>query len=136
MKNTKSADFPQRNCKIAWDRLVSKYAPHTALLLLKLKSEFRNSKLESVEKDPDEWILNLEELQIWMNEFGPKGSILYEDFRICIMNNLPKEYDVILENRLGECVQCTYNWCDSLKTNPPEQKIKNKNEEKEKKRRS
>ena len=50
-----------------WDRLVSEYAPHTALSLIKLKS--KSSKLESMEKDHDEWILNLEGLQICMNEF-------------------------------------------------------------------
>ena len=67
VKNMKSADFPKGNCKIIWDRLVSKYAPHTALSLLKLQSEFHNSTLDSMEKDPDEWILHLEGLQIQMN---------------------------------------------------------------------
>ena len=45
MKNKISKDFPEGNCKVAWDRLVSKYAPHTASSLLKLKSRFHNSKL-------------------------------------------------------------------------------------------
>ena len=52
------------NCKVAWDRLVNKYHLHTATSLSKLKSEFHNSKLESMEKDPDQWITLLEELQI------------------------------------------------------------------------
>ena len=30
VKNVKHADFPEGNCKIAWDRLVSNYALHTA----------------------------------------------------------------------------------------------------------
>ena len=60
VKNVKSEDFPEGNCKVAWDRLVSKYAPHTASSLLKLKSEFHNSKLDSIDKDPDEWISHLE----------------------------------------------------------------------------
>ena len=64
MKNAKSEDFPEENCKVVKDRLVSKYAPHTALSLLKMKSEFHNSKFESVEKDPDEWISHLDGLQI------------------------------------------------------------------------
>ena len=34
VKNTKSEDFPEGNCKVAWDRLVSKYAPQTASSLL------------------------------------------------------------------------------------------------------
>ena len=48
IQNAKSADFPVRKCKIAWDRLVTKYAPHTALSLLKLKCKFHNSKLELI----------------------------------------------------------------------------------------
>ena len=56
VKNVKSEEVPEGNCKVAWDRLVSKYALHTALSLLKLKSEFHNSKLDSIDKDPDEWI--------------------------------------------------------------------------------
>ena len=59
VKNAKSADFPEENCKIAWDRLVSKYALHTALSLLKLKSEFHSSKLKSMEKNPEKWIMHL-----------------------------------------------------------------------------
>ena len=72
MKNAKSEDFLEGSCNIAWDRLVSKYA--SASSLLKLKSEFHNSKLESMEKDPDEWIFHLKELQIWMNKFRQKDS--------------------------------------------------------------
>ena len=64
MSNAKSADFSKGNCKIAWDMLVSRYASHTTSSLLKLKSELHNSKLESIEKDPNEWISNLDELQI------------------------------------------------------------------------
>ena len=67
VKNTKSEDFPKRNCKVAWDRLVSKYAPHTALSLQKLKSQFHNSKLESIDEDLNEWISHLEELRIRIN---------------------------------------------------------------------
>ena len=38
VKNAKSQDFLEENCKVAWDRLVSKYALHLASSLLKLKS--------------------------------------------------------------------------------------------------
>ena len=50
--NAKSADFPEGYCKIVWDRLESKYAPHTVLSLLELRSEFYESKLELMEKGP------------------------------------------------------------------------------------
>ena len=90
-KNIKSAGFPEGNCKIAWDRLVSKYALHTASSLLKLESQSHNSKLESMEKDTDKWILNLEWLQICMNEFRQKVNITDEDFMIHVLKNLPGE---------------------------------------------
>ena len=53
VRDAKGADFLEGNCKVMWNRLVHKYAPYTALSLLKLKSKFHNSKLESIEKDPD-----------------------------------------------------------------------------------
>ena len=62
LKNAKSPDFAEENCKITWDWLVNQYTPHTALSLLKLRNEFHNSKLDSIENDPDESILNLEGL--------------------------------------------------------------------------
>ena len=48
VKNSKTAEHPGGNCKIAWDRLVSKYAPKTAPSLLKLKKKFKkNQKRQS-----------------------------------------------------------------------------------------
>ena len=65
VKNVKSADFLEGICKIVWDRLVTKYALHTSLPLPKLKAN-SNSKLESIEKDPHKWLLNLE----WLTSLG------------------------------------------------------------------
>ena len=64
VKNTKRENFPAGNCKVAWVRLLSDYAPHKALLLLKLKSEFYNNKFESIDKDPNKRISHLEGLRI------------------------------------------------------------------------
>ena len=75
VKYAKSEDFLEGNCKVAWDRLVSEYTLHTVLSLLKLKSEFHNNKLESIDKDHDKWISLLEGLRIQMNEFVQKGSV-------------------------------------------------------------
>ena len=63
VKNCKTAKYPEGNCKLAWDRLVAKYSPKTAPSLLKLKKNFANSQLESVDKHPDEWMIELESLQ-------------------------------------------------------------------------
>ena len=89
VKNAKSEVFPEGNCKVGWDRLVSKYVPHTASSLLKLKSKFYNSKLNSIDKDLDKWISHLNGLQIQMSEFRQKGSVSDEDFMIHVLNNLP-----------------------------------------------
>ena len=53
VKNCKSSDYPEGNCKLAWDHLVAKYAPKTAPLLLKLKNQFAYSNLH-VDTHPDE----------------------------------------------------------------------------------
>ena len=103
VKIAKSEDFLEGNCKVAWDRLVSKYDPHTASSLLKLKSEFHNSKLESIDKDPGKWISHLEGLRICMNEFGQKVNVSNEDFMIHILKHLPQEYDTILDG-LENCL--------------------------------
>ena len=85
---------------------VNRYAIYTALSLLKLKSEFFNSKLELIEKNTDGWISNLKGLQIETNDFWLKGSISVENFMIHVLNDQPKEYDNILdglENCLSSC---------------------------------
>ena len=62
VKNCKTAKYPEGNGKLAWDRLVAKYSPKTAPLLLKLKKNFANSQLESVEAHSHEWMIELESL--------------------------------------------------------------------------
>ena len=64
---------------------------------MNLKSEFYNSKLESIEKGSYEWISNLEGLKIQMNEFSLTGSVSIKDFMIYVLKNLTKEYDIILD---------------------------------------
>ena len=54
--NCTTAEQPEGNCKLAWDRLVHKYAPKTAPSYIQLKKDFANSKLASVDTDPDEWM--------------------------------------------------------------------------------
>ena len=42
-------------------------------------------------------ISHLEGLRIWMNIFSQKGNVSDEDSMIHVLNNLPDEYDVILD---------------------------------------
>ena len=64
VKNFKSAEYPEGNCKLAWDRLIAKYAPKSAPSLLKLKKQFANCKLkdENIKYHPDNYISSLESL--------------------------------------------------------------------------
>ena len=97
VKNCKTSDFPEGNCKFAWDRLVAKYAPKTAPSLLKLKKQFANSKLGDADKHPDEWITELESLRNDMDKISLSARMTDQDFMIHVLNNLPVEYDVVLD---------------------------------------
>ena len=52
--NSKNPELLREIWKIAWGRLINKYALFTASSLLKLESKFNNSKLGSAEKGQDE----------------------------------------------------------------------------------
>ena len=97
VKNCKSLEYPEGNCKLAWDRLVAKYAPKTAPSLLKLKKKFANSKLETAEKHPDEWITELESLRNDIDSISLSTKMTDQDFMIHVLNNLPEQYDVVLD---------------------------------------
>ena len=55
IKNCKTAKYPEGNCKLAWNLLVTKHSPKTAPLLLKSKKKFAISQLESVETHHTSW---------------------------------------------------------------------------------
>ena len=97
VKNCKLSDYPEVNCKLAWDRLVAKYAPKSLPSLLKFKKEFENSKLESAETDPEDWIGKLEGLRAEIESIDIASAISEQDFMVKILNNLPSEYNVVLD---------------------------------------
>jgi len=103
VKNCKSSAYPEGNCKLAWDRLVAKYAPKSTPSLLKMRKKFENSKLSSAVIDPEEWISELEGLRTEVEGIDSSSAMSDKDFMVKVLNNLPSEYDVILdglENRL------------------------------------
>ena len=72
-----------------------------------------------------------------MTKFRQKGNVSDEDFMIHILNNLPKEYDVIL-NGFENCLMATREnalTIDSIckKLNHRYKKMKSKKEEKNEK---
>ncbi len=88
-------------CKLAVtlirDMLVEKYALKTAPSLLKLKKKFANSKLYLIEQHPDEWITELKSLRNEMDNIHILAAMAEIDFMIHILNNLPEQYDVVLD---------------------------------------
>ena len=72
-----------------------------------------------------------------MTEFGQKGNVSNEDFMILILNNLLKEYDVILDGLENHLMATGENalTIDSIheKLNHRYEKIKSKNKEKNEK---
>lgn len=98
IKNCKSDEFPEGNCRMAWERLVKKYEPHTAPKLLKLKKELMNMRLDDVSKDPDEWITDLENIRVQINQIDLVSKMSERDLMIHIMNSLPEQYDPVIDN--------------------------------------
>lgn len=97
VKNCKTTEYPEGNINLMWSRLEAKYAPKTAPSLLKLKKKFANSKLDSIEKHPDEWITELESLRNDMDSINISTKMSDMDFMIHVLNNLPELYDVVLD---------------------------------------
>ena len=92
---------------LIWDRLVYKYAPKTAPSYIQLKNDFANSKLLSVDTNPDKWMTELECLRSEMNKvkISGKTDISEVDLIIHIISNLLDKYRVAvskLEEKLKD----------------------------------
>ena len=73
VNSAKNEDFSEGDAKEAWDKLRKKYNPSTTPSLLRIKKEFNKSVLK-LEKDPAEWIQELQMLQIQANEIKKDTS--------------------------------------------------------------
>jgi hypothetical protein len=73
----------------------TKFEPKTKVSLIRLKTQCLDSKLNSIDQDPDQWIQR--KLQILGHQVAEMDIIIY------ILQNLPKEYEnkvELLENNL------------------------------------
>ncbi len=84
-----SEDFPEGNCRLAWDCLHSNFEQNTAPSLLNLQKIFANSKLDSGNKDPGVWITNMEVLRQKMDEIGLVERMSDMEFIIHVLNKFP-----------------------------------------------
>jgi hypothetical protein len=101
VKAGKTKDFPEGNAAESWRRLRQKYRPDSAPMLTKLTKQFYASKMDDGQ-DPDEWMTQLEDIQIQMSTLG--SEMTDGQFIMKIMNNLPSDYDNIIDilgNRLS-----------------------------------
>ena len=84
----------------AWKNLTNKYKPRTVQSRAEKKLEFSQSKLTDWTKDPDEWLDELEQLRADLEMMN--SGINDEDFKIHVLNNLPKEYESIIEKLIPD----------------------------------
>ena len=95
VENSRSDVFPEGDACLAWSSLVSRFEPKTKFNLIKLKKELMESKLEDLNKDPEEWIM---ELEIICRKIKNLGQVVNEeDLMLMIFQNLPPEYENTVE---------------------------------------
>ena len=93
VKGSKTKELSDRDARVAWKKLNSKFESTRAPNRLLLKEKFVNSRLKSARSDPDIWITQLEDLQVQINN-AREGSITEEDLMEHILGNLPSVYDI------------------------------------------
>ena len=87
--------LPDGDANLAWKNLMARYESSTPATKIQLKKEFHESKLEDVTTDPDEWIADLERIRQRLK--GLQAEIRDDDFMMHILNNLPIEYENMVE---------------------------------------
>ena len=90
-----SAEFPDGDARLAWKNLLARYEPNTGAVKVQLKQEFHLMKLESADEDPDPWLTSLELKRRRLKTLGT--NMEDEDVILHILNNLPKEYETVVE---------------------------------------
>ena len=90
-----TGDLPDGDAYVAWKNLMVKFKPQTATAKAHLRLEYQRSKLVDATMDPAEWISKLERLRFRLESLGV--IVDDDDFVVHILNNLPKEYDTVVE---------------------------------------
>jgi hypothetical protein len=94
---TKTSEYPDGHAGNGMARLIQKYLPKTEPTLVKLHKEFYNSNMTWLKSggDPDEWITELERIQVIMEEMG--SNMTDKQFIVHVLNNLTPDYDVVVD---------------------------------------
>jgi gag-polypeptide of LTR copia-type len=99
--NARTTELPSGDAALAWSRLKTRFEPQTGATLTQLKWEFTSSKLQKGES-PDEWIEKLESLRTKIEQILGKPNIDDTDMMLHILNNLPDDYDIIVDQATRE----------------------------------
>ena len=101
-----SAVSPEGDAGKAWKKLMNRYESQTSASKVKIMGQLHASRLTKKTKDPEAWISELEMLRSRLKEMG---TDIDDEFLILhILNNLPSEYDNVVEN-LEERVDSVIN---------------------------
>jgi hypothetical protein len=92
----KNETYPDGDAFLAWKSLQERFEPKTLSSLVLLKKEFNLCALKRTDKDPDEWITQL--LLLRRRLKGMEHQMTDLDVVIHILNNLPREYESVIES--------------------------------------
>ena len=94
--NSRTEDLPDGDARLAWEELNAKFEPSTTMSLVALKREFTLCCLTDTNLNPDIWIRELERIRRRLASLGHQISDV--DLSIHILNNLPEDYENLIEN--------------------------------------
>ncbi|KAG7344883.1 gag-polypeptide of LTR copia-type [Nitzschia inconspicua] len=130
IKKSTSVDFPQGSAKKAWKALADIWEPKKEVNKQTLTNELFSLKLDDVSKDPEKWILLLQEKQTKLQVMGETISdgLLMSH----ILGNLPKEYEHVADNLARDSNKTITSVTDELKEKFERMKIAGTVDESEK----
>ena len=92
----KSVVCPDGDAVKAWQKLMKRFESKTSASKVKTMGQLHASRLTKKTKDPEVWISELELLRSRLTEMG---TTVDDEFLILhILNNLPSDYDNVVEN--------------------------------------
>jgi gag-polypeptide of LTR copia-type len=94
--NSKTKELPSGSVSLAWSKWKTRFEPQTGATLTQLKREFTSSKLQKGES-PDDWIEKLESIWTTIEQILGKPHIDDTDMMLHILNNLPEEYETVVD---------------------------------------
>ncbi|KAG7337993.1 gag-polypeptide of LTR copia-type [Nitzschia inconspicua] len=113
IKKSISVDFPQGSAKKTWEVLADRWEPKKEVNKQTLTNELFTLKLDDVSKDPEKWIMLLQEKQTKLQVMGETISdgLLMSH----ILGNLPKEYEHVADNLARDSNRTITSVTDELK---------------------